>query len=255
MICAMDAGFKFLPRFADAGFDVGSSVHLGPQTARAFDGDTMSAKLARAVCRADCLPVKEFFESVEFFSRVRRKLRSAAVADLCCGHGFTGILFALFEPRVETVFLVDRKRPAAHEAILDAVADAFPWVRDKVDYREITIRGARGFLPRRTSVVAIHACGNKTDHCIDLGIRVDGSVAVMPCCYSRRRFQGSPALDRALGIATAFDIHRTYRLEQAGYRVRWEEVPGAITDMSRILMATKGSSFVVAETASATTPG
>jgi hypothetical protein len=41
--------------------------------------------------------MKEFAESVEFFHAVRPHLKRArAVVDLCSGHGFAGMLFAVF---------------------------------------------------------------------------------------------------------------------------------------------------------------
>ena len=58
-------------------------------------------------------------ESVEFFTHVRKKWRhnvkhhpaSSHVVDVCCGHGFTGLLFAIFERKCTLVTLLDRKRP------------------------------------------------------------------------------------------------------------------------------------------------
>ena len=58
-------------------------------------------------------------ESVEFFTHVRKKWRqnvkrrpaSSHVVDVCCGHGFTGLLFAIFERECTLVTLLDRQRP------------------------------------------------------------------------------------------------------------------------------------------------
>ena len=65
-------------------------------------------------------------------------------------------------------------------------------------------------------------------------------LAVMPCCH--RLAPGPPVLERALGIEMAGDIHRTYRLERLGYRVRWIDVPAEITPMHRILVGTRQTS-------------
>ena len=67
--------------------------------------------------------MKEFCESFEFYSRTRKLIRRSAgvdlalkanppvnVADLACGHGLTGILYAMFEKDVECVWLVDVKK-------------------------------------------------------------------------------------------------------------------------------------------------
>ena len=40
-----------------------------------------------------------------------------------------------------------------------------------------------------------------------------------------------------LGAPLAFDVDRTYRLERAGYHVRWDAIPEAITPMNRLLVA------------------
>ena len=48
---------------------------------------------------------------------------------------------------------------------------------------------------------------------------------------------GPAALGRALGVSLATDVHRTYRLEEAGYTTRWSEVPKAITPMNRLILA------------------
>ena len=44
-------------------------------------------------------------------------------------------------------------------------------------------------------------------------------------------------MHKALGRALATDIHRTYRLEAAGYQVDWSAIPRAITPMNRIMVA------------------
>ena len=198
----------------------------------------MAAKLARAVCDADCLRTKEFFEATETFARVRKRVRRPVVADLCCGHGLTGMLFAVFEPQIDRVELVDRSLPPYHEPLLEAVASVAPWVRDKVRFRPASIGAARGFLPGGVGVVAVHACGARTDRVLDLAMEKRGPVAVVPCCYSKMAFQGSPGIRSGLGLATATDAERTLRLERAGYSVRWTRLPDGITKMPRILMAT-----------------
>ena len=53
------------------------------------------------------------------------------VADLCCGHGLAGLLFAIFEREVERVHLVDRERPASADLILQAAADVAPGRRPR----------------------------------------------------------------------------------------------------------------------------
>lgn len=156
------------------------------------------------------------------------------MADLCAGHGLTGVLFAT-EPTVEQVLLVDRVRPPCFDKVLDAVASVFPEVRAKVRYVESDIEAVT--LEPGTSSIAVHACGEATDACIRAAIDAGGPIAAMPCCYRRAR-RGTPrGLLEALGVEQAVDVHRTYRLEAAGYDVRWIHIPSAITPMNRVLLA------------------
>ncbi len=202
-----------------------------------FTGDTLIDRLARALARERALPVKELFESCEFFERVRRRVRGPLVADLCAGHGLTGVLFALFERRVERVVLVDRRRPPSFDRVLRAAQSVGPWVADKVVYREQRLRDAADSLEPGTSVVAVHACGLRTDIAIDVALALTSAVGVMPCCYPAARCTAPPTLVDRLGAPLAFDIDRTYRLERAGYRIRWDAIPEDITPMGRVLVA------------------
>ena len=74
-----------------------------PMAARVFNSDSLQARYVRELALEKTLPVKEVLESFEFFARARKHVRTRCVADLCCGHGLTGILFALFERVVERV--------------------------------------------------------------------------------------------------------------------------------------------------------
>ena len=62
-----------------------------------FPGDGLVDRLGRSLSQHHAIDMKEFCESFEFFARVRKTIRRPRVVDLCGGHGFTGILFALFE--------------------------------------------------------------------------------------------------------------------------------------------------------------
>jgi hypothetical protein len=215
----------------------GVRARIHPDSAEYFPGDGLPQRIARALAARKALPVKELFESFEFFERTRRRARAAQMADLCCGHGLTGVLFAAFERRVERVLLVDRRRTASFDTVLEAVASEAPWVRDKVEYLERSVERIAEVLPQGTSVLAVHACGVRTDRCIDAGLATGGRMALMPCCYYRTASDAPRALREALGRRDATDVHRTYRLEAAGYKVDWSSVPAEITAMHRILVA------------------
>jgi len=41
------------------------------------------------------IDAKEFFEAVEFYARVRKRVRRPVMLDLACGHGLVGELYAV----------------------------------------------------------------------------------------------------------------------------------------------------------------
>jgi len=212
---------------------------LGQQAGALFPSEGPIDRLARELAERKAIDLKEFLESVEFYGRVRRRVRATQMADLCCGHGLTGLLFALLEPSVERVVLVDERCPNSFEPILDGVAAIGPWVRDKIEYRQESVQGMAARLEPGTSVIGVHACGIRTDRCMDVGIALQVPMAVMPCCYSESGQTGPPGIREVLGLDLAWDIERTYRLRAAGYRVDWSAIPAAVSPMNRILVAWK----------------
>lgn len=238
------AGFKCFPQLNDArGASMMSDRSTVTQTCarRYFSGNTLQEKVVRALADDKLMPMKELLESFEFFQRIRKDVRAVHVADLCCGHGFVGMLFALFERGVERVSLIDHRQPDYHQRLLDCVARVGPWITDKVSFEISTIDNARGSLPGGTAVISSHACGTLTDQCMDAAIALGGPIAVMPCCYPKRACPAPPTIALHLGTNLAFDIDRTYRLRAAGYHVRWTAIPTEITHMNRILIGRRTS--------------
>ena len=206
---------------------------------RHFPSASLQDRLVRELGRHEVLSVKEILESFEFFQRVRKHVRASSVTDLCCGHGLAGILFALFERRVDRVTLIDQEEPPSGARVFACAITVGPWVADKVRFETVRMKEVVDHLEPFTSIIATHACGVLTDRCIDCAIAVKGSVALMPCCYPNRRCEAPPAIRQALGTELAFDIDRTYRLEAAGYRVRWDAIPAGITPMNRVLTGSR----------------
>src|SRR5690606_5551186 len=99
-------------------------------------GDPVAVRVARALAGRRAINVKEVLESFETVARVRRRLRSARVADLCCGHGLAGLALAALDRDVEEVVLLDRKKPPKADLVLEAVCEAAPWVEGKVRWIE-----------------------------------------------------------------------------------------------------------------------
>lgn len=197
----------------------------------------MAERVVGALAEHKAIKVKEVLESFETFERVRRRLSAPRVADLCCGHGLTGLLFAVYERELEEVVLLDRRKPPKADRIVDAICEVAPWVRDKVRWVEGKVASAAQHLSPGTSVVAIHACGARTDRALDAAVAVGGHVAVIPCCYTRTAKDAPRALREALGVELTADIERTYRLERSGWTVSWTSIPEAITPMNRLLVA------------------
>ena len=230
--------FKTFRRFNDPALhELASLRHRADRRAlELFAGPSVPDRIATALAERAALDLKELLESFEFFARVRRRVRAPQVADVCAGHGLAGLLFAVFEPMVERVTIVDRKKPASHAVVLDAVASVAPWAPAKVRYLEIPLSQAANELRAGTSVTAVHACGVRTDRAIDLAVELDGNIAAMPCCYAKTAPDAPKAVRRALGRQLTTDIHRTYRLERAGYQVDWSAIPEAITPMNRVIV-------------------
>jgi hypothetical protein len=207
-----------------------------------FHSDTLQDKFLRAMAKDNTLPIKEILESFEYFSRIRKQLKNDCVLDLCSGHGLLGILFAMFERRVKKVVLVDVKVPPSYQKLFNCAVSVAPWIRDKIETFTEKIHRQASWAQSGCSVVSAHACGVLTDTCIDVAIACGGPLAVLPCCYPRKACRAPLALQQSFGLQEAFDIDRTYRLENADFRVRWSSIPAHITPMNRIMIATPKNS-------------
>ena len=137
--------------------------------------------------------------------------------------------------------LIDETLPPSTERVLEVACELAPWVRDKMTLVEARIAEGGVELPRETGVVAVHACGALTDDAIDLAIDLGGPVAVMPCCCHPKSPDAPQVLYQELGVRDGVDTHRTYRLHQAGYNVKWRYVAEDITPMNRVIIGGKFS--------------
>jgi hypothetical protein len=136
--------------------------------------------------------------------------------------------------------LCDRRKPVHFAEVWRAAVRVAPWIEDKVRFVEGRLAATRADLPSiegGAAVIAVHACGVLTDACIDIALGLGGPFAVMPCCRARARNTAPQGLREALGEDVAYDVDRTYAIERAGFRVRWREIPAAITPMNRVLIA------------------
>ena len=236
--------FKAFRQFNEPGTEniASSRTSVDPSSVlRHFPSDEPADQIARALGGRRATSIKELVESFEFFHQTRQHVRSRHIVDLCCGHGLTGILFAVLDRKVESVTLVDHVKPPCHDIILESLDELAPWTREKVQYVELPeTEWDQIETAADTSVLGVHACGTLTDSCLKFAVQRKISVAVMPCCYPYDRCPAPLSVRQALGAQQAFDVDRTYRLEAEGYSVKWRYVPRAVTPMNRILIGTVG---------------
>ena len=133
--------------------------------------------------------------------------------------------------------LVDREKPQVADVISTAVTRTFPELEGKISYRQAFVRWVGDLVTPDTVLVGVHACGTKTDHCLDLAIEKRVPVAVLPCCYTGTGWTAPAALRSSLGVPLATDVERTYRLQQSGFEVEWDTIPEAVTPMNRVIIA------------------
>ena len=194
-------------------------------------------KVLQAVAQGGHLKFKEVLESFEVYACVHKRLNHPRIVDLCCGHGLTGYLFAVFGRQVEEVVLVDHETHPSALAISAALHCAFPELEGRVRRVTSSLRQFREPLSPQTGLVAVHACGSRTDHCLDLAIEHRCAIVALPCCYTGTGRGEPAALRQSLGVAMATDIGRTYRLQREGYTVEWDAIPSSITAMNRLIIA------------------
>lgn len=233
-----DQSFRYLKQFNSEEFSKKASCRdrLRQSDTRWFPGEYLSSVFARELCARQAMPFKEVLESFEFFACVRNRIRCESVADLCCGHGLVGILFAMFQRDVKHVCLLDKVRPKSFDAVLAAAQAVAPWTEAKITYIEAPLKQTLRHVQPGTAILGVHACGARTDTCIAHAISLRSTIALLPCCRRHRLHPSPECLKHILGADVAIDVDRTYRLHAAGYRVRWDQISPRITEMNRILI-------------------
>ncbi|MDF1700220.1 MAG: methyltransferase [Planctomycetota bacterium] len=213
--------------------DRGSKKKLQPGAQRHYVGDSAFERIARVVCRADCLPRKELYESWEMAKRVRRKLRGTRVIDLACGHGLLAYTLAVIMPRVTEVLAVDRRLPPSSQRLKAAMEAEWPELAERVRFQRADLRDVP--VAATDIVVCAHGCGSLTDRVLDLAVAARSPVAVLPCCSDHSRLDGG-GLDGWLHADLAIDVVRALRLRDEGYKVWTQHIPAEITPKNRILL-------------------
>jgi SAM-dependent methyltransferase len=197
-------------------------------------GTTLFDAIARAVCRAGCLPRKELYEAWEVARRVRRRFRGGRVIDLACGHGLLAQILLLLDDSSPEALAVDRRLPKSAALLQASLCAEWPRLQGRVGYLEADLRTVP--LQRGDLIVSAHACGGLTDQILARAVEAGASVAVLPCCHDLG--QGDlGGLEGWLDGPLAMDAARVAKLRAQGYRVFTQRIPGDITPKNRLLMA------------------
>ena len=218
--------------FRDA-FSPASKNRLTRHDLGRFEGRTLFDRIARAVCQAECLPRKELYEAWETARRVRRIFRGGRVVDLAGGHGLAGQMLLILDDSSPSALVVDREIPASTPTLHASLVESWPRLAGRVEFSagqldDVTLR-------QTDLVVSVHACGALTDIVLDRAIAARARVAVLPCCHDARACD-TGGLDGWMDAALAIDATRAARLARAGYRVRTQAIPEAITPKNRLLL-------------------
>jgi hypothetical protein len=199
-----------------------------------FAGESLFDRIGRAVCVAGCLPRKELYEAWEVARRVRRLFRGGRIVDLGGGHGLLAQVLLILDDTSASAMVVDRAVPSSAARVHAALVERWSRLAGRVSFAEKAIPEAP--IESGDLVVSIHACGALTDLVLDRAVAARARVAVLPCCHDLDRGDAG-ALTGWVEGPLAIDIMRAVRLEQQGYRVWTQEIPGAITPKNRLLIA------------------
>jgi SAM-dependent methyltransferase len=212
---------------------VSSRARLTSRSIALFPGDTLFARVARALCAAECLPRKELYEAWEMARRVRRRFRGGRVVDLACGHGLLAHLLLLLDDSSPRAIAADVRLPRSAERVAAALVRAWPRLEGRVSRLETAI--AEVPLERGDLVVSAHACGALTDLVLERAVAAGARVAVLPCCQALARPKREP-LEGWIEGPLAVDVARAVRLQSLGYQIHTLRIPAAITPKDRLLL-------------------
>jgi hypothetical protein len=200
-----------------------------------FPEDILFHRIARAVCRAGCLPRKELYESWELARRVRRLLRGGRVVDLGGGHGLLAHVMLLLDDSSTHAVVVDAALPPSHALLHQVMVEDWPRLANRVTFERAPFESFA--VAASDVVISSHACGALTDAVLDLAISAHARVAVVPCCHDHRRC-ASGDLSGWMTDDLAIDAVRAMRLQQHGYRIWTKMIPSEITPRNRLLVGT-----------------
>jgi hypothetical protein len=211
-------------------FSHGSKRRLSPRDLGRFPGESLFERVARAVCRADCLPRKELYESWEVARRVRRRARGGRVVEVASGHALLAHLMLILDDTSPVAIAIDPHTPPSAHKLAAELVNAWPRLAGRVTFAGETLADIA--LTSEDVVVSAHACGELTDHVLAAAIAARAPVAVLPCCH----VVGPSPLSGWLDGPLAIDVARAQRLVDAGYAVSTQTIDPVITPKNRLLV-------------------
>ena len=220
-------------------FSPASRGRLTDRDTGRFPNQTLFHRVARAICRAGCLPRKELYESWEMARRVRRLFRGGRVVDLAAGHGLLAHLMLLLDDSSPDALAVDTTFPTSSRKLHDTLIEAWPRLSGRIAFVTGELSGIE-ILPSDI-VVSSHACGALADLVLDRAVAVRARVAVLPCCHDRAACDAG-GLSGWVDGALAIDIVRATWLTQQGYRIWTQAIPAEITPKNRLLLGAPAAS-------------
>src|SRR5690348_11868094 len=114
-------------------FAPGKKQRLTPHDLPRFSGETLFAKVGRAMCAAGCLPRKELYEAWEVARRVRRRYRGGRVVDLACGHALVAHLLLLLDDTSPSALAVDVRVPDSAARVSAELARVWPRLAGRIE--------------------------------------------------------------------------------------------------------------------------
>ena len=220
-------------------FSPSSKARLTVRDLERFPDRTLFHTIARAVCRAGCLPRKELYESWEMARRVRRLFRGGRVVDLAGGHGLLAQMMIILDDSSPDAVVVDKRIPPSAARLHQSIVDAWPRLSGRIEFvTDASIGqsdGTSATIRTTDLVVSSHACGALTDRVLELALDAGARVAVLPCCHHLTD-TAAKALTGWVDEALAIDVVRAFHLQQRGYRVWTQFIPGDVTPKNRLLL-------------------
>jgi hypothetical protein len=228
---------RSLDKSSERSLDRSSRNRLNERHLPLFAGDSLFDRIARAVCRAGCLPRKELYEAWEVARRVHRRFRGGRVVDLASGHGLLAQILLLMDRDIPEALAVDRRIPENASLLAAQLQSDWPSLAGRMKFIQNDLEQVP-LLPDDL-VVSVHACGGLTDLVLERAMAAGCRVAVLPCCHDLRSADAG-GVQGWLDGPLAVDVNRAALLRSRGYRIYTQTIPDDITPKNRLLMGEPG---------------